>query len=314
MTPESSPQDRFGGAPPGVRRWALPSVIVAALVIAIAFVMRAEPTVLYEESTESGVVRVVERPDGLRELYLEDGGSRQTALYPLFPRRLVLAYTRVAAVGPALVPPEARVLYVGLGGGAMPSWLRQHRNRTPIDIVEIEPAVVEAAREHFGFREDAAMRAWIADARPFIEDAPAGFWGLIVLDAFSEDGVPTHLTTVEFLEAVRHALTPEGIVVGNVHLGGAEHEVVVAGYREVFDHVVLLDVPDHAQQIVVAGGSRRSLERDSVMTAVRAFAAETELDFDLAALVDEAWVGPAPAQGAAPRRDGAESGASGGGP
>jgi spermidine synthase len=307
------PQGRHGGAPPGIRRWALPTVIVAALAIAIAFVVRAEPTVLHEEATGEGVVRVVERPDGLRELYLERGGSRQTALYPRFPRRLVLAYTRVAAVGPALVPPEARVLYVGLGGGAMPSWLRQHRTETPIDVVEIEPEVVEVAREYFGFREDPAMRVWVADARPFIEEAPAGFWGLVVLDAFTGDGVPRHLTTVEFLEAVRDALTPEGIVVSNVHRGGDDHEGVVAGYREVFEHVILLDVPDHAQRILLAAGPGRALDRDSVVAAAREFTAEVGLDFDLAALVEEAWGGSAPGQGADPLRDGSVGSPPGGG-
>jgi spermidine synthase len=285
-----------------MRHWGLPVVIGIALVIAAVLVVRAAPTVLFEEPSGDGVIRVVERPDGLRELYLSAEGARQTALYPRFPRRLVLDYTRVAAVGPALVSPGARVLYVGLGGGAMPTWLRQVRNDTPIDVVEIDSTVVAVARDYFGFREDPAMRVWIADGRPFIEEAPAGFWGLIVLDAFGTDGVPRALTTVEFLEAVRSALAADGVVVSNVHAAGPEYPEVVAGYRDVFDRVVLLEVPGRAQRIVVAADSARSLDRESVLSAARRFTADAEPGFDLAELLEEAWVGP-PRSDAAPRRD-----------
>lgn len=296
------PDARLGGAPPAMRRWGLPVVIVAALALAVFFIARAQPTVLFEEPSSTGVVRVIERPDGLRELYLAEGGGRQSALYPRFPRRLVLDYTRVAATGVALVPPEARVLFVGLGGGAMPSWLRQVRNDTPIDVVEIDSTVVVAAREYFGFREDAAMRVWVADGRPFIEEAPAGFWGLVVLDAFSPEGVPPELTTVEFLEAVRHAVGPDGVVVSNLHTTAPQHAGVVAGYEAVFDEVVLLQVPGRAQQILVASGGGRSLDEATMIEAARRFTERSEPGFDLGELVDEAYVG-APQVDAAPLRD-----------
>lgn len=302
MSRRVSPEARQGGAGPRMRQWGVPAVIAVALAIAVALVMRAEPTVLFEEPSPTGRVRVVERPDGLRELYLAEDGGRQTALYPRFPRRLVLDYTRVAMVGPALVPPEARVLFVGLGGGAMPTWLRQLRHDTPIDVVEIDPVVVEVARDWFGFREDAAMKAWVADGRPFIEEAPPGFWGLIVLDAFSPGGAPRSLATVEFLEAVRRALAPGGVVVANLHTTDAAHAAIVAGYREVFEQVALLQVPDHAQQVLVAAQAARPLTRSAVLEAARRFAAEGDLGFDLPALVEQGWVG-APRAGAAPLRD-----------
>ncbi len=52
------------------------------------------------------------------------------------------------------------------------------------------------------FVEDGRLRAWVQDGRTFIEQSREKY-DLILLDAFGSDSIPWHLTTREFLEAVR---------------------------------------------------------------------------------------------------------------
>jgi spermidine synthase len=61
----------------------------------------------------------------------------------------------VIPVGLALAERPQRVLIVGLGGGTIPSMFRKYLPDLQIDTVELDPEVVQVAKQYFGFREDA---------------------------------------------------------------------------------------------------------------------------------------------------------------
>jgi spermidine synthase len=247
--------------------------------------------VIFEGESAFGRVRVVERADGLRELRIGPGRARQSALYPGRPEHLELAYSRVATVGLALVPADARVLYVGLGGGAMPIFARRMLPDARVEVVEIDPLVVEVAQRFFGFRPDARLAVHTADGREWIERAPPGSWDLVVLDAFSDDEIPSALTTREFLEAVRRALAPGGVVVSNLWTSVPEYPSMLATYRAVFGEVRLIRVSRRAQRVLVATPGSRGLDRDALVAASDALARRAGLPFDLPRLVREGYEG-----------------------
>lgn len=284
--------NRDGGAGPAMRRWGAPVVVAVALVIAVVVVLRARPVVRFEAQGRFGTVRVDERPDGLRELTFDGGPGRQSAVYPRFPLRLVLPYSRVAMIGPALVPPDARMLFVGLGGGAMPTFVHLTHPDADIDVVEIDSLVVAVAREWFGFRPDASLRVHVGDGRAFIEAAAPGSWDLVVLDAFSADGIPRSLTTRPFLEAVRASLAPGGVVVSNLHTAAPEYPSMVATYAAVFAQVAEVDVPARRQRILVAGGREVALDRAALEAAALAWRARVQTDVDLPAYVVDGYRRP----------------------
>jgi spermidine synthase len=179
------------------------ALVVAAilvLLVAAALWYLATPgsRTIYEADSEFGGVRVTEARDGLRALYTGAGRGRQTALYPDRPLHLESAYTRVGMIGLALVPPDARILFVGLGGGAMPTYTRHVLPDAAIDVVEIDPVIVDVAQRFFAFRPDERLRVHTGDGRAFIEAAAPGTYDLIVLDAFSDDAIPRALATREF--------------------------------------------------------------------------------------------------------------------
>lgn len=276
-----SPESRSPSTSPRQSRWLWLLVTFAGLVVVGVVGSWLQPEVLFEGQGSFASVEVLERSDGLRELTFDGGPGRQSAIYPDQPLRLVLPYSQVAMIGPALVPAHSRILFVGLGGGAMPTFVHATQPEARIEVAEIEPLVIRAARDWFGFVPDARMTVHEGDGRAFIEAAAPGRWALIVLDAFAEDGVPAALTTRGFLEAVRRALAPGGIVASNLHTAVEEYPGMVATYQAVFDQVVEIDVPGRRQRILVAAGAEPALDRESLAEAARAWEARVGVELGL---------------------------------
>lgn len=279
-----------------------PRALVAALlglcilILLGALVYSGRSTVLFEGDGAFGAVQVVERSDGLRALYFDGGPNRQSALYPGRPLHLELPYSRVAMVGLALIPPDPRILFVGLGGGAMPTYVREVLPGARIDAVEIDPLVVEVAQEYFGFTPGPELRVHVGDGRAFLEGAPPGSWDLIVLDAFSESGIPRALTTRPFLEVVRSRLAPGGVVVSNVPTAHSLSPSMFTTWEAVFPGFQRIEVRRRRQQIVVASAGR-ALDRETLVEAVRELAGTRELGFDLPALVERGVLPAVPTGG-----------------
>lgn len=262
---------------------------VIGLALAAYAILSRQPATLFQGDSPFGAVRVVEYADGLRALYLGAGRARQSAIYPGRPLHLEHAYTRVAMAGLALAPPDARLLFVGLGGGAMPMYAWTVMPRARLDVVEIDPLVVDVAVRFFGFSPGPRLTVHVDDGRAFLERAAAGSWDVVFLDAFSDDEIPRALTTRGFLESVRSSLTPTGVVVSNLWTSQPDYPDMVATYHAVFDQVALIRVAGRAQVILMAATRAGALDRGPVMDAVRSFATGVDLGFDLPDLVSKGY-------------------------
>jgi len=189
--------------------------IALLLVLTLTPLAHGSESVLYEKASTFGTIVVTEDENRLRTLRFGRYGARQSVVKPGDPEHLELPYARVAFSGLALSGESRRFLIVGLGGGTLPMFLRRHYPESTIDVVDIDADVVAVAKQYFGFREDDRLRAHVADGRQFVEKVQLPY-DAIFLDAFGADSVPAHLTTQEFLQAVRRAVTPNGVVIGNV--------------------------------------------------------------------------------------------------
>ncbi|HEU5207763.1 MAG TPA: fused MFS/spermidine synthase [Longimicrobiales bacterium] len=258
-------------AKPGRKRGANGLWLAAAALFALVLILllSQRPRVVFDEVGEYGRVRVTENAAGLRTLYTGEGRARQSVIRPGDPLHLELPYTRVASIGLALVPPDAHILYVGLGGGAMPMHARQVLPRATIDVVEIDPLIVHVAQEHFGFRPDSLLRVHTADGRALIEAAAVESWDLIVLDAFSDDAIPHSLATREFLEVVHSRLRPSGVVLSNLWTANDAYASMLATYRSVFAAAHLLHVPNRRQVVLIASRPLGVVTRDTLVAAAR---------------------------------------------
>lgn len=238
----------------------------AALLVAVLLVV-GRGDVVFQSPSPFGDVRVVERPSGVRELYLGDSSNRQTAMDPDEPLQLELPYTEVMLVAAGTVSDSARVLFVGLGGGSMPMWLRIARPELRIDIVEISPAVVEAAREWFGFVTDSLQTLHVEDAADFVAQAPARAYDLIILDAFDATGVPEALQSEAFFGHIERILASEGIVASNLWYPAPTHRALIDRHGGVFRHLVAVQVPRRRQEILFATNRGQGLDAEDLQAA-----------------------------------------------
>ena len=102
-------------------------------------------------------------------------------------------------------------LIVGGGGGVVPTVFRKAYPDLEIDVVEIDPVVLEMAKRFFAFKtgeDDEKTTTTIMDGRVFLRETDKTY-DLIILDAFTGGRPPFHLMTREFLQLVKSRLTPE---------------------------------------------------------------------------------------------------------
>lgn len=134
--------------------------------------------------------------------------------------------------------PEAKsCLNIGLGTGAVPSALQRRGIR--VDVVEIDPAVVDFARRYFGFSPNGEVA--VEDARAFLRRSERRY-DLVVHDTFTGGTTPEHLLSREVLERIRAMLTPGGVLALNFagYFVGPDAEASFAVARTlqaIFPHV-----------------------------------------------------------------------------
>ncbi len=252
--------------------------------------------VIYEKASAYGTVVITDEGNGLRALRFGRDGVRQSLVKPGDPEYLGLAYLPVALSGLALCEEPKRFLVVGLGGGTLPAFLRHHYPASEIDAVDINPVVAAAAISHLGFREDAQLRIHVTDGRRFIEAVKRPY-DVIFLDAFGADAVPAHLTTREFLAAVRRAVSPAGVVIGNLWSVATDppYDSMVRTYRDTFDELHILRVGGTNNRILLALPRAEGLERGELAALARKLAAAKNFRFNPGLLVERGLMPAGPA-------------------
>jgi len=163
--------------------------------------------------------------------------GRQSCIYLAEPKRFALNYTRMMLAGTLFTgAPPRRVLIVGLGGGSLPTALREILPQAQIDVVEIDPAVTRVARKYFNFRDDPRMKVIELDGRVYVKRAirSGEKYDVVMLDAFDHEYIPEHLLTREFLTEVKSLLTPTGVLVGNTFSSSRLYDHESTTYAAVF--------------------------------------------------------------------------------
>jgi spermidine synthase len=178
--------------------------------------------------------------------------GRQSCVILAKPRQFALNYARMM-MGGTLFTGSAprRVLIVGLGGGSIPTALREILPDAQIDVVEIDPAVTRVAKQFFAFRDGPKLKVYEVDGRVYVKRAiREGLkYDAIMLDAFDHEYIPEHLLTREFLAEVKSLLTPEGVLVANTFSSSRLYDHESTTYSAVFGSYFNLK---SANRVVVA--------------------------------------------------------------
>ena len=162
--------------------------------------------VLTDPARQSGRVLML---DDLRHSYVDLND----------PRHLEFDYTRwigdaLDGMRPAGRPLDA--LFVGGGGFTLPRYVAATRPGSRSRVLEVDPQLVDLAREQLGLRTGPALAVRTGDARVTLRDEPDDSADVVVGDAFGGRTIPWHLATAEFVADVRRVLRPGGLYLLNV--------------------------------------------------------------------------------------------------
>ncbi len=141
--------------------------------------------------------------------------TRQSSMYLDNPFETDFEYPGYFHVALAIRPDAARTLMIGLGGGTAAKRMWRDYPAMHIDAVELDPDVVEIAREYFELPDDPRIRVVVDDGRHFIESTPERY-DIVIVDAFHDDQIPPPLTTEEFFWALRAHMAEDGVVAYNI--------------------------------------------------------------------------------------------------
>ncbi len=198
---------------------------------------------------------IVEDQGDLRCLKFDTKNSKshQSCLYKSQPQQLVFNYTKMLFAGMLINPKPKRILIIGLGGGTMSNSLHQLLPQSSIDNVEIDQAVIDVARQYFGFFESSKIKTYAQDGRIFIKRAilKKKKYDWIILDAFNGDYIPEHLLTQEFLQETKALLTEQGILSANTFSVSDLYTHESATYFSVFGDFYQVNNGNNSNRIII---------------------------------------------------------------
>jgi spermidine synthase len=183
----------------------------------------------------------VARDTRYHRLYVvEDGESRflrfdssfQSGMYLDAPFRSRFLYTDYLHLGLAYHPTATKVLIIGLGGASTQKRIWRDFDDVQVTTVELDPGVVSTAYDWFELPRDPRLPVEVDDGRRYLQRTDERY-DVIMVDAFYSDGVPFHLTTLEFMQLLRERLTPGGVIATNVigALSGGSSQITRALWK-----------------------------------------------------------------------------------
>jgi hypothetical protein len=155
------------------------------------------------------------------QIQSDDPRQRRVPLLYYFPTGPI-GQVFLAFHGPHV---KARTAVIGLGIGDLAGYAESGQEFT---FYEIDPGVAQLARDsrYFTYLADAEarganVRVVLGDARLALQRDQDRRYGMIILDAFSDDAIPAHLLTREAFALYQERLDEDGLLalhISNVHV------------------------------------------------------------------------------------------------
>ncbi|MDH7599033.1 MAG: fused MFS/spermidine synthase [Sedimentisphaerales bacterium] len=231
-------------------------ILVLLGILSYSSAIQASQTVFQTTSAYHNI-KVVDE-DGMRYLYFDNTTeSRMSLDNPLEGHFEYIEYFHM----PWLLGQEIRtVVMLGLGGGSIQKAVEHYYPDVNIITVELDPKVVDVAKEYFHVRPSARHRIVIEDGRIFLRRSQQRF-DLIIIDAYTANRygsyIPYTLVTKEFFELVKQRLNPGGIMAYNVigSIYGGSEDIVTVMYKTIkttFKQVYLFPASTSRNVVLIA--------------------------------------------------------------
>ncbi|MFE9630789.1 spermidine synthase [Streptomyces sp. NPDC006463] len=164
------------------------------------------------------------------------------------PRHLEFEYVRrLGHVLDCAAEPGLALDLLHLGGGALtlPRYAAATRAGSRQTVVEFDAGLVELVAEHLPLPAGAGVTVHAADARAWLEAAPAGSADVVVADVFGGSRVPAQLTSVEYAREAARVLRPGGLYAANLADGAPFGflRAQLANFASVFGELAVIAEP-----------------------------------------------------------------------
>lgn len=125
---------------------------------------------------------------------------------------------RIATVLDLAFPPQRplRTLHLGAGALTLPRYVQATRPTSQQTVVDIERELPGFVIEHLPLPTGTRLEVVIDDARSALTHLPGGAWEAIILDVFTGEDSPSHLTGEDFWGEALDNLAPGGVLLVNV--------------------------------------------------------------------------------------------------
>lgn len=192
----------------------------------------------------------------------------QSSMSLLNPHALDLDYTRLMMGFLLFDSAPGRILMIGLGGGSLPKFCYRYLPQAIIDVVEIDPQVI-ALRDAFHVpADDARFRIVAADGKDYLH-ALSDPVDVLLVDAYDGHGMPPALCESDFFQDCHKALSPEGVLVVNLHLESETYSVCLQHLRDYFGAELFEVIDDDMTNSIVFACKNGRFERTDLRAALR---------------------------------------------
>jgi spermidine synthase len=209
------------------------------------------------------------------------------------PTALELIYTREMMAGLLLRDGLAsdgglwprRVLIIGLGAASLTKFVYRYCPQSRIDVVEIEPDVVAAARQFFCLpREDERFRIHLGDGAQFVLSG-TDHYDYVLVDGYDRKARTGALDTLPFHQALRTRLSSEGLVAYNLLGDARNHLGSVGRIVGAFDNRALAFPVCDGGNVIVFAAKGSAIAHPVAGLRARATTLKTETGLDLASTI-----------------------------
>ncbi|GHC86399.1 hypothetical protein GCM10010349_72480 [Streptomyces flavofungini] len=197
---------------------------------------------------DHGIAKLLPDVDRARAWLLTVDGAPQSYVDLDEPTHLEFEYARrLGHVLDTVAAPGRPLDVVHLGGGALtlPRYVAATRPGAGQDVVEADRGLLRLVAEALPLPVGSGITVHGADARAWVEAAPAASADVLVGDVFGGSRVPAHLTSDTYARAVRRVLRADGCYAANLADGApfAFLRSQLATFAAVFEELALIVEP-----------------------------------------------------------------------
>lgn len=168
---------------------------------------------------------------------------RQTCFILNSPEKLLFNYQKLVLSSLYLNPAAKKVLMIGMGGGTIATAIKNVLPEIHLDIIKINPLVVEVAEDYFMFQNESNVKVIIQDGFDFVLKSNNKY-DIIIIDAFLNATVQPKFLTEDFLSSLKNIMSDGGVVVFNSIIGKRNNPNVNFYYRVFREFYDMIDIAE----------------------------------------------------------------------